>query len=370
MANGSNVTPPDCTWRVEDFSGGLQIGLTIAYVIVFLVAVCGNSAVIFIFRPKVRKAPFNILIIHLAACDIVYAITVVPYSIVYLYTLSRWFSGHFGEFLCRFSQFATSISVYLTLLTLTVMAIDRYRHIIIRKPLTRKTVKISILTVWVISCLAGSSELFKFKVVVLSNEHFTCRPVITWDVLLVETLSKFIFAFCIPLVTMVIIYASIMRFLCQRKAPGVQTSKKQRRYKKQTQGVIAMLVSMVTVFVLGWLPVYANMFLITFDHRKYLCLPHWVPLLFYWLAHAHCAVNSCLYLVFNTEYRRELVQTLFRGTTCNVASNKFLGQETTTDFKSVLARRKSQQQQSYKLAERDSFLLHLKENYENTNDSN
>ena len=114
-----------------------------AYLAILLVAVTGNSFVIHVARKLLSagRGPFNILVINIAASDILYAMTVVPEYLTDVYT-AVWFSREFGTSLCTFSHFALKFFVSSSILTPTTMTIDRYLAIVpvVKRPLNRQNV--------------------------------------------------------------------------------------------------------------------------------------------------------------------------------------------------------------------------------------
>lgn len=291
-------------------SQAAAIGLTVTYVIVFLVALIGNSIVIHVVRMRLtNRVPFNLLIVNMAACDIIYAFAAVPFGIHYIWVRVLWFSGGFGAFLCKFKEFALVVSIATSVLTLSVMSVDRYLAIVyvLKRPLSRQKVLYAVATVWLVSFLLSSGELVKMKSIEYRGKR-VCVPRWSVDVQMsalmtkVEFNIKFVALYAAPLVTMAIFYFSIMRFLWLRKVPGVKSDENDRKVKKQCQKVVLMLVTMVTVFAVGWFPVHVVHYL---SYTSNCPLPMWAVLLMILLAHANCAINPCLYIVFNSSFREE-----------------------------------------------------------------
>ncbi|XP_020629063.1 neuromedin-K receptor-like [Orbicella faveolata] len=296
---------------IQPATPSTQVGLTIVYFIVFFVALVGNALVIFVVHrhPKL-KTTFNMLIVNMAASDILDVITAIPLSIAYLYESVKWFSGGFGAFLCKTLPFLAFVSIGTSVLTLTVMTFDRYRAIVhtMRRPLTPKLTAVAIGSTWVISGLVFASELYKYK---LFNAAGQVMCASRWvedvqesnKITMYELIVRFVLLYLIPLLTMAVLYTRIVLHLWKRKAPGEHIDKTHQRIEKQKRKVVTMLVTIVTIFAICWLPAHVNHFLVTFNFNVYSCLPTSLVLSLYFLTHANTAINPCLYLVFNESFR-------------------------------------------------------------------
>ena len=307
-ANGSG-DPSHCV--IQPATPSTQVGLTVAYLSLFFVAMLGNTLVIYVIHrhPKLRTT-FNMLIVNMAASDILDVMTAVPLSVAYLYESVKWFPGGFGVFLCKFLPFLTHLSIGASVLTLTVMTFDRYFAIVhtMRRPLSPKLTMAAIAATWVLSGAVFATELYKSR---LFNEsgQVICAPRWVEDLLeshkitLYEMVIRFVVLYMIPLLAMAILYSNIVLHLWKRKAPGEHIDKNQQRIEKQKRKVITMLVTIVTIFAICWLPAHVNHFLATFDFKTYSCLPTSLVLTLYFWTHANAAINPCLYLIFNESFR-------------------------------------------------------------------
>ena len=301
--------PSFCVIQPATFS--TQVGLTVAYFIVFLVALLGNSLVIYVVHrhPKLRTN-FNMLIVNMAASDILDVMTAVPLSLAYLYESVKWFPGGFGVFLCKFLPFLAYLSIGASVLTLTVMTFDRYLAIVhtMRRPLSPKFTVVAIGSTWVFSGAVFATELYKYKLFGESG-LVICAPRWVDDVLqshkitMYEMVIRFVLLYLIPLLAMAVLYSKIVLHLWKRKLPGEHIDHNHQRIEKQKRKVVIMLATIVGIFAICWLPAHINHFLVTFDFKTYSCLPTSLVLTFYFWTHANAAINPCLYLIFNESFR-------------------------------------------------------------------
>ena len=285
--------------------------MTIAYFIVFVVAMLGNAFVIFVvYRHPKLKTTFNMFIVNMAAADILDAVTAVPYSIAYLHQGGKWFPGRFALFLCKLVPYLAFLSIGASVLTLTVISFDRYLAIIytLRRPLSPRLTVVAIVSTWIISSAVFGTELYKFQLYD-TPAGIICAPrwvpdlVESHKITLYEMVVRFFLLYAIPLLAMAFLYSRIILHLWKRKAPGEHIDKNHKRVQRQKRKVITMLLTIVTIFAICWLPAHINHFILTFDYDTYRCLPASVVLTFYFLTHANSAINPCLYLIFNESFR-------------------------------------------------------------------
>ena len=302
---------------VVPYSVEMKIGYSMAYLAILLVAVSGNSFVIHVARKLLSagRGPFNILVINMAASDILYAFTVVSLNLKYLYNGNLWFPGEFGAFLCKFSGFALVFSISYSILSLIAMTVDRYLAIVpdVKKPLTRKTVLKVIFAVLVSSFGWSSFNFFKLDTAsdVYPEEKLTfCYFVYSGDkyvdekLLKVEYTLSFIFLYVFPVAVMSVLYFFIIRFLWLREIPGNRTNQNEAKRRKHFKKVTCMLVIMATTFTVTWFPAHFVHYYWAYDN---ICrLPSFLPSFLFWSAHTNCATNPCFYVIFNKEYRDEL----------------------------------------------------------------
>ena len=255
------------------------------------------------------------LIVNMAAADVLVAITAIPLSIAYLFQSVKWFPGGFGVFLCKFLPFIAYLSIGASVLTLILMTFDRYLAIVrtMRRPLSSRLTMVAIASTWVISGAIFATELYKHKLFNYFG-HVICAP--RWvedlqkshNITMYEMIIRFVLLYLIPLFTITVLNAKIALHLWKRRAPGEQIVKNCQRIRGQNRKVIFMLVTIVTIFAICWLPAHVNHFLVTFDFKTYSCLPTSLILTFYFMTHANTAINPCMYFIFNESFREALKQ--------------------------------------------------------------
>ncbi|XP_048578571.1 substance-K receptor isoform X2 [Nematostella vectensis] len=312
-----SARPPRSTGCHMTLDDDTRIGLTVAYVFVFITAITANSLVIHVVRTqKKMKVSFNFLVVNMAVADTVDALFAIPLNIAYLYAENQWFSGFLGIIVCKITRMMVLVAILVSIATLSVITVERYLATtqVLKRPLTLTSVKRLIAAIWVISGLAAVNEAVKHHVT-FTRGAWRCMPIITKDwqrQFMIEFIIKFMVTYAVPLLTMAILYSIIVCLLWKRKTLGEQIDENDRRVQIQRRSVIQKLVIIVSLFAVCWLPVHVNHFLGTFDRKAYICLPQWVVLGFYWLAHANTAINPLIYLML-TKHSRALFKSSITG---------------------------------------------------------
>ncbi|XP_068712487.1 galanin receptor 2a-like [Montipora foliosa] len=304
------LSPPDMATKTT---------LTVIYVIIGTVALFGNCAIILIAKTKkrIRKVAFNFFIISMAVADILDGLIAVPKMVTSFYFDELWFGGLIGNITCKLLSFLPSLSLVASVSTLAAISVERYLAIVhvLREPLSKRKVKLALLFLWIFSSFMVSTTLIKFK----SEKHdgkYLCYGI--WSdnletnlsIYRYEVVAYFVFFYAVPFSLMIVLYTLIIRVLKRRQAFGENMS--QNRIQAQNVTVVKMLVTVVLLFAFVWLPTHILLLMSAFDHNTLQCVPTSVILLLTMLAHANGALNPCIYLIFNENYRKGLKQLLVK----------------------------------------------------------
>lgn len=105
----------------------VQFIFSVLYAVIFLLGMFGNLVVCFVVaRQRTMQTVTNFFITNLALADILLCLFCITLTPTYTF-LGRWI---FGKFLCHLVAFLQCCCVYLSTLTLTSIAIDRFFVII------------------------------------------------------------------------------------------------------------------------------------------------------------------------------------------------------------------------------------------------
>ena len=282
--------------------------LTSLYIVVCTVSLVANTLVIRNALHRWRpKSPFECLIINMATADIIDSLFAVPLWLAYIHVSLQWLPGKFGVFLCKLTYFAISTSITVSVLTFSVIAVDRYLAIVslTKKPLSSKAVKYSVTGIWMVAAAIFSTDLYITQVKVRRGQPICYQnlTLLGGKISKIITILKFLLGFMVPLLIMTALYSKILRFLYKWQIPGNQnesTSRLVQRYRKRT---VKKLATLVIAFAVCWFPVHVFHFLGHFNRPVFFCIPLDWLLWVNWLAHTNSAINPCLYLFLSRQKR-------------------------------------------------------------------
>jgi neuropeptide F receptor len=291
----------------------IQLTFCMLYTSIFILGVFGNVLVCYVvINNKAMQTVTNLFITNLALSDILLCVLAVPFTPLYTF-LGGWV---FGTPMCHIVPYAQGCSVYISTLTLTSIAIDRFFVIIYPfHPRMKLSTCISIIvTIWVFSLLVTLPYGMYVQMARHSEGVMVCEEYWPTEHLRkVYSLLTTSLQFLIPFVIIAICYICVsVRLNNRAKAkPGSKTSKRDEADRERKKRTNRMLICMVAIFGLSWFPlnivnVINDFYSDTNDWRFY-------NLLFF-LAHLTAMSSTCynpfLYAWLNENFRKEFKQVL------------------------------------------------------------
>lgn len=275
----------------------IELCFTIAYVIIMVVALTGNTLLIYIvWKIKETRVTTSFLFVNMAVADLLVTIFQMPVSIVhfYVYEMSDWV----GHLTCGFIYYVLYVSTTASIFCLAVMAFDRYFAVV--HPMTQdiwfRKSKIIAPIVWISSMALMSVAPIAFKSI-NGKCSFTdaAMPYLPfWTYLLLIN-------YLVPLAIISILYTIVARTLWFQQMPGHLTSRDEQRRLILKKKVVRTLVIVVVVFAICWGP----MHVFTMDAAIKMAAT-WHPVLIYfcyWLSQANSAINPWLYIGLNSKMK-------------------------------------------------------------------
>ncbi|XP_073531527.1 orexin receptor type 2 isoform X1 [Phyllobates terribilis] len=126
--------------------------LIAGYIAVFIIALIGNILVcVAVWKNHHMRTVTNYFIVNLSLADVLVTITCLPATLVVDIT-ETWF---FGKTLCKVIPYLQTVSVSVSVLTLSCIALDRWYaicHPLMFKS-TAKRARNSIIIIWIVSCV-------------------------------------------------------------------------------------------------------------------------------------------------------------------------------------------------------------------------
>ena len=297
-----------------------KIGITFAYCLIFILSMAGNTLIaIIVYKAKTMRKPINFFIVNMAMSDLFLPIIVIPIVIQTHYTDSWLVGGPLGQALCKICSFLSRISTTVSIQSLVLIAVDRFGAAVfpLRSPLiSSKLCPFFILASWIVAIAVNSPMLFVSKLVENPEEMFCAnhwgkvfRKNSSYENYFMSYTVIFIF---IPLVLIAILYIIIYLKLKSQKIPGEQSANAGRQRQQRERNVLKMATAIVLGFAVCWLPL-VILFLLLFTSRIIWpnCVIRYVVYVVNSMVLANSAINPCICLILNRNYRNEL-RALFR----------------------------------------------------------
>ncbi|KAM9372770.1 galanin receptor type 1-like [Phaethornis superciliosus] len=250
----------------------VTISLTVMYLVSFVVGFVGNIMSIRVLTRKRRSRVSSLsatrsLLINLAVCDLMVVCVCMPITVGNL-IYKAWV---YGDFLCRAVPFIQAVSVSASVLSLTVISVNRYYSV--HNPLnarsffTQKRILSTILVVWLFSSGICLPLVFMNKrdeigvVEGLPLVFSICREI--WPQERLKQAYNFLLfcaLYCLPvLFNMVICFLTVRRLWSRssqlKESTALNRSLPASRLKIRKK-VAQMVVALVLLFTISWLPVY------------------------------------------------------------------------------------------------------------------
>ena len=303
----NGTQPSSCYWNptVE------KIGKTFAYCLIILVSLAGNTVIgIIVYKTKTMRKPINLLIVNMAISDLLFSIFVIPRDIQWLYINSWLIGGPLGQALCKLVFFLPSVSIFVSIQSLVVIAVDRFGAVVfpLRSPLiSSKLCPFFILATWIIAMAFYSPYLLAVKLFEYPGE-LVCR--LRWKEVFGESSSSdhydvsiLITIDLLPLLLLVILYITIYIKLKSQKIPGEQTTNAGQQCQQKERNVLKLAIAIVLGFAVCWLPYVIYWFLRIFASDTRSCGFQYFESFALLIVRINCAMNPCICLFFSRNYR-------------------------------------------------------------------
>ncbi|XP_017779806.1 PREDICTED: prolactin-releasing peptide receptor-like [Nicrophorus vespilloides] len=292
------------------------------YGMIFFLGLFGNILVCYVvYSNKAMQTVTNLFITNLALSDILLCVLGIPFTSIYtLY--EEWL---FGQVICHLVLYAQGTSVYVSTLTLTAIAVDRFFVILypLRQRMRLKTCLGILLGIWLFSMSITIPygicvNYFTENNVSFCEENWTHSYSATAFSLFTLTLQ-----FAIPFIVIAYCYLRISRRLNQRakSKPGSKSARREEADKEKKRRTNRMLIAMVAIFGICWFPL--NVINLVNDFNKVEQHFHLFFLISYCMAVSSTCYNPFLYAWLNENFRKEFKQVL----PCAIPSNRYTNRD-------------------------------------------
>ena len=219
--------------------------------------------------------------------------------------------GVIGSATCKFLIFIEDQSLIVSVLTLELIAIERFFSIVFpmkKQPIQNKRTCFLLMGfTWFIGTVYPCIHFYKLK---LTYKKSIPCCLSTWEPAFDNAeaikVEYPIFLACftmIPFLLLTSLYLAIIKSNRQSNL-RLASAARQRRIKKYRHATY-MLVTVVVVFLVSWLPLNIYLFLRAFIWRSYrLCGSRHLIFSALFLVYTYSAVNPLIYCIFNRNYRK------------------------------------------------------------------
>ncbi|XP_014245863.1 somatostatin receptor type 2-like [Cimex lectularius] len=286
----------------------LYIFTQVLYGLVCGVGLFGNSLVIYVvLRYSKMQTVTNMYIVNLAVADECFLIGI-PFLIATMH-LQLW---PFGNVICKIYMTTTSINQFTSSIFLTIMSADRYIAVChpisapkMRTPFISKIVSLSAWTASAIFMI----PIFMYASIMDNDQVKSCN--ILWPESenisgqTAFTLYSFVLGFAIPSGLILVFY-----FLVIRKLKTVGPKNKSKEKKKSHRKVTKLVLTVITVYVLCWLPYWLTQMALIFTPPKQ-CQTRLTVALFLFagcLSYSNSAMNPILYAFLSDNFKKSFLK--------------------------------------------------------------
>ncbi|XP_072039573.1 galanin receptor 2a-like [Amphiura filiformis] len=315
-----NTTVPDIYLVPVPWDWRLIIQLILA-----IVGIAGNSIVmhVYLHTRTLTMSATNRFIAALAVADIITSICIIPIP-----TLSYVPDNFGGHFYCKvvYSSFMLWISIFASILSLTVLAVERF--VAIAQPIRYKrlfSVKMTrfiIIMIWVFSFTFETFILYTTHLDKVTGECYVDFGSVGFQMF--TGVSAFFLKYLVPLMLMLVANIRAIQLLKMRALVfNRKTNQKSADLDllQARKRIIKMLLAVIICFAICWSP---NQFgYLAFNlglvPSEYLYSNLYRVLVV--LAFANSCLNPVLYALTNKNFRRAIKKHLFR---CSVRTDDLL----------------------------------------------
>uniref|UniRef100_A0A4X2L987 Neuropeptide FF receptor 1 n=2 Tax=Vombatus ursinus TaxID=29139 RepID=A0A4X2L987_VOMUR len=303
-----------------------------AYVLIFLMCLVGNSLVCFIVvKNRQMRTVTNMFILNLAVSDLLVGVFCMPTTLVDN-LITGW---PFDNITCKISGLVQGMSVSASIFTLVAIAVERFRCIVhpFRQKLTLRKALVTITIIWVLALTIMCPSAITLTVtreehhVMVDTQNRSYPLFSCWEAWPEKGMRKiyttvlFSHIYVAPLALLIIMYARIAFKLFKARDPQPDEAATERqRVSRRKARVVHMLIIVALFFALSWLPLWCLLLLTDYGHlseqQLYLVSVYIFPFA-HWLAFFNSSANPIIYGYFNRNFRRGF-QVAFQTRLCSL----------------------------------------------------
>ncbi|XP_026684278.1 somatostatin receptor type 5-like [Diaphorina citri] len=313
----SNFTDPSLDFLNDTFNGTacphstgptLFFATQTIYLIICITGLLGNTLVIYVvLRFSKMQTVTNMYIVNLAIADECFLIGI-PFLMITM-SISYW---PFGDLMCKIYMTTTSINQFTSSIFLTIMSADRY--VAVCHPITAPNLRTPFISK-VVSFIAWTASAIFMIPVIMYASIIDSENTKSCNIMWPETenlngqsafiLYTFILGFAIPLVLIFVFY-----YLVIRKLRTVGPKNKPKEKKKSHRKVTKLVLTVITVYVLCWLPYWITQIALIFTPPRQ-CQSSITVIVFLIagaLSYSNSAMNPILYAFLSDNFKKSFLK--------------------------------------------------------------
>ena len=282
----------------------------------------GNSLVIAtIYRKPNLRTIVDLLILNLSVSDLLTPLFAYTIRMKRIYEpRGLWpVDGVVGSITCKLIPFAENTSIVVSVLTMEVIAVERFFSVVYpmkMQPInSKKSCFLTIALVWLIGIIYPSLYFYTLKVIHKDAKQYC---VFSWEPAFVHseaykvqfTIALILFTM-VPFILFTSLYSSIIISLHRQKGRIKLSSEQATRRNKKYKRIAYMLITVVAIFFLSWAPVNVYVFLSAFvwsTHRP--CESRHMIFISMFVGFSYPALNPFVYFTFNSDYKKSFQELL------------------------------------------------------------
>ena len=295
----------------------IRIGISFYYCLIFVVALIENIIIgIIVYRTRSMRKPINFFIVNMAMSDLLLPIFRFPSTATSVYFNYWLLGGPVGQALCKLDYSFTDVSVFVSIQSLVLIAVDRFGAVVfpLRSPLiSSKHCRFFILATWIIAVTAKIPDAMTYELVEY-QEGLVC--VHKWNEVFGESLSYrnyvvltlVVFGY-VPLVLTAILYMTVVIKLKSQNIPGEGSANGREQRSHRQKNVLKMSITIVVTFIVCWLPITIYWFFVLYPPDSTMtasCGFQYFRVIAFCVAHSNSAINPCISFIFSGNYRQGL----------------------------------------------------------------
>lgn len=282
----------------------VYMAAAILLTIVVIVGVAGNSLVIYVIGSNQRfRTVTNLLLLNLSLADLLFLLVCGTLGVLHR-GLGEWLVG---DSACRLMQYLLYVTCYVTIYTITAVAVVRYVIVIQERPGVPPVDKRGI------ACTIGVAWLFLALLnvpIILIHGLFLEPATASYECLVISVqrarelyATFFVFAYALPLTVIATLYILIVRHIKRRETACSLLQSKRAAMERRERHIVRAAIVVVAVFAVCWLPLHVHLLVAHYGGHMTGVTSRLLLVIWHVLAYSNSVLNPIIYNLFCHEFR-------------------------------------------------------------------